>query len=87
MSSPFADPGSAAQSSGQWDSPAQSPTTEGNVGYQGQNWRGGAAVAEQTATPPKKEKWWHALCAWGNDLDGGHGSRSSNQAGRTNPFE
>jgi hypothetical protein len=44
------------------------------------------AVQEVTA-PAKPERWWHALCAWGSDLDGGHGRKTSNQAGRTNPFE
>lgn len=35
----------------------------------------------------QKEKWWHALCAWGSDLDGGHGEDGDGQAGRTNPME
>ncbi|BEJ18219.1 hypothetical protein CspHIS471_0704960 [Cutaneotrichosporon sp. HIS471] len=49
-------------------------------GYVGPGWRGGAAAADPA---PRKERWWHSLCAWGADLDGG----DSNQAGRTNPME
>lgn len=34
-----------------------------------------------------KERWWHSLCAWGSDLDGGHGGDPDGQGGRTNPYE
>ncbi|CAK9782295.1 hypothetical protein CC85DRAFT_282307 [Cutaneotrichosporon oleaginosum] len=68
-SSPFADP---------VDLP---PTPTDADGYVGPRWRGGAAATEAPA--PRKERWWHSLCAWGADLDGG----DSNQAGRTNPME
>lgn len=66
-SSPFADP-----------VPLPATPTDG---YVGPGWHGGAAAT--ATTPPRKERWWHSLCAWGADLDGG----DSNQAGRTNPME
>lgn len=91
-SSPFAGAGERSPS----NSPSPTtPTTsqrfggDHNYGYVGPGWRGGAgapASADQPVVQPRVEKWWHALCAWGNDLDGGHTNRS-NQAGRTNPFE
>lgn len=31
----------------------------------------------------RKDKWWYALCAWGNELDDGE----DGQAGKTNPME
>lgn len=86
-SSPFADPASMNSnrreaSSSTFDSSVDSPVDgAGNFGYAGPGWRGGATQVDPT--PPRKEKWWHALCAWGADLDGG----DSKQAGRTNPME
>lgn len=80
-SSPFADPPSLSNSTrNAASSPADSPVTDG-FGYVGPGWRGGAAQAD--VTPPRHERWWHSLCAWGSDLDGG----DSKQAGRTNPME
>lgn len=62
--------------------------------YVGPGWRGGGGatdspqVIEHEHAKSGGEKWWHALCSWGNDLDGGHGDDSlGGQAGRTNPFE
>ncbi|RSH88058.1 uncharacterized protein EHS24_000585 [Apiotrichum porosum] len=91
---PFADPHSHSRRMTA-SSPLTSPIDEGGFGYAGPGWRGGAAVAgtssstdsESTPPPSKPERWWHALCSWGSDLDGGHGNKASNQAGRTNPFE
>jgi hypothetical protein len=81
-SSPFADPVNV---------PLESPMEGGSgFGYAGPSWRGGAAAvptSEDVLPPSKPERWWHSLCAWGADLDGGHGKKTSNQAGRTNPFE
>ncbi|WVR05227.1 hypothetical protein IAU60_002239 [Kwoniella sp. DSM 27419] len=71
-------------------SPLVSPTDEAGFAYGGPTWRGGQAsrAQEGDAPPQGGEKWWHALCAWGTDLDGGHeGNGRGNQAGRTNPFE
>ena len=31
----------------------------------------------------RKDKWWYALCSWGNELDDGE----DGQGGKTNPFE
>jgi len=82
--------------------PIQSPTDgEGfTYGYAGAGWRGGAGAVPPTGPdgalavgpppkPPRGERWWHALCSWGDDLDGGHDDQNEgrNQAGRTNPFE
>ncbi|WWD15925.1 hypothetical protein CI109_100349 [Kwoniella shandongensis] len=73
-------------------SPLASPTDGVGFSYSGPTWRGGQAVQQDDGTaqlPPRRvEKWWHALCAWGSDLDGGHGDQvQGRQAGRTNPFE
>ncbi|WVO13909.1 hypothetical protein L204_101533 [Cryptococcus depauperatus] len=71
-------------------SPATSPTEETGFSYGGPTWRGGQAVQQHEEAPRKgPDRWWHALCAWGNDLDGGHDVKEGNggQAGRTNPFE
>ncbi|EIW69480.1 hypothetical protein TREMEDRAFT_62341 [Tremella mesenterica DSM 1558] len=65
------------------------------VGYAGPSWRGGAAIQDQGVAQDVQdvnvgtgEKWWHALCSWGSDVDGGHGNdQLGGQAGRTNPFE
>lgn len=86
-SSPFADPPSASLATvGAASSPAHSPSEEG-FGYVGAGWRGGEALAtSEGGVAPPKERWWHSLCAWGSDLDGGH-TKASKQAGRTNPFE
>ncbi|KAK1925042.1 hypothetical protein DB88DRAFT_539817 [Papiliotrema laurentii] len=72
----------------------QSPPADQDVkyGYVGAQWRGGAAAgspAQPKARRAQGDKWWHALCAWGADLDGGHGdaNEAGDQAGRTNPFE
>ncbi|WVQ78280.1 hypothetical protein IAT38_000365 [Cryptococcus sp. DSM 104549] len=81
------------------NSPLTSPTDSTGFAYGGPTWRGGQAqaVADNAqegddVDPPRRrgpERWWHALCAWGDDLDGGHddGNGRGNQAGRTNPFE
>lgn len=103
--SPFADPidsshqeaadrrASIASSS---TSPAlRTPIESGGYGYAGAGWRGGDAAvggAQGDQGRPKNstgEKWWHALCSWGNDLDGGYDdpNEGRNQAGRTNPNE
>ena len=94
-SSPFADPPHTSQPLSA--APLESPVEGGaGFGYVGPGWRGGAAAVpteddeednQVQAPPPKPERWWHALCAWGNDLDGGHGKKTSKQAARTNPFE
>jgi len=75
--SPFADPQHARH-----ESTSTAPGSP-SYGYAGAEWRGGANAA------PRPEKWWHALCSWGSDLDGGHDdvNEGRNQAGRTNPFE
>ena len=68
-------------------SPPQSPNDgQGfTYGYAGPSWRGGAAVQVDDRVG---EKWWHALCGWGSDLDGAHEEDiGDDQAGRTNPFE
>ncbi|KAL1409707.1 hypothetical protein Q8F55_003703 [Vanrija albida] len=78
-SSPFADPPTA---NGHQAARTISSTREGDFGYAGAEWRGGEAAA---TAPPQQERWWHSICSWGSDLDGGHGK--SKQAGRTNPFE
>ena len=70
-------------------SPPQSPTdAQGySYGYAGPTWRGGAAVQVDDRAEGG-EKWWHALCGWGNELDGGaQATDQDDQAGRTNPFE
>ncbi|WWC90013.1 uncharacterized protein L201_004943 [Kwoniella dendrophila CBS 6074] len=95
--SPFADPPAAhhrrpslvsASSGGSTHSPLSSPTDGVGFAYGGPTWRGGQAVQQQEEEPPKPDRWWHALCAWGSDLDGGHESnRQGGQVGRTNPFE
>jgi hypothetical protein len=68
--------------------------SEAGFTYGGPGWRGGGAVAGAAAQGGQgghveqgQEKWWHSLCAWGKDLDGGHGEDVDGQAGRTNPFE
>lgn len=68
--------------------------SEAGFTYGGPGWRGGGAVAGAAAQGSQggrieqgQEKWWHSLCAWGKDLDGGHGEDVDGQAGRTNPFE
>lgn len=68
--------------------------SEAGFTYGGPGWRGGGAVAGAGAHSLQSghgeqgpEKWWHSLCAWGKDLDGGHGEDVDGQAGRTNPFE
>lgn len=102
--SPFADPaerfsedafgrrGSLASSS--HSPPIQTPVDNTGYGYVGAQWRGGAAAAGTGAEhgeprPTRGEKWWHALCSWGQDLDGGYDdpNEGRNQAGRTNPNE
>ncbi|WVQ98741.1 hypothetical protein IAU59_005872 [Kwoniella sp. CBS 9459] len=80
----------SASSGGSAHSPINSPTETGGFSYGGPTWRGGQAaqVQDDDAQSRTGDKWWHALCAWGNDLDGGHaGNDRGNQAGRTNPFE
>lgn len=75
-------------------SPPHSPVDQG-FSYNGPGWRGGGAGAGAdqaqygNVKQPVRERWWHALCSWGSDLDGGHeeGNRQGGQAGRTNPFE
>ncbi|WOO79735.1 uncharacterized protein LOC62_02G003251 [Vanrija pseudolonga] len=79
-SSPFADPPTA--NGHQAARTAGSSNRDGDFGYVGSEWRGGEAA---TNAPPRQERWWHSICSWGNDLDGGHDK--SKQAGRTNPFE
>ncbi|OXB38983.1 hypothetical protein LQV05_004107 [Cryptococcus neoformans] len=62
-----------------------SPTDETGFAYGGPTWRGGQAVQQRENVARKgPDRWWHALCAWGDDLDGGH---DVPEAGRTNPFE
>ena len=66
--------------------PAVHPSSEPNsltYGYAGPSWRGGAGIQSSIARPEGGDKWWHALCAWGTDLDGD----GDEQGGRTNPFE
>ncbi|KAJ9093879.1 hypothetical protein QFC21_006252 [Naganishia friedmannii] len=67
-------------------------------GWKGEHWRGGAGYSDvypgngggvsgqavAGGQPVRQERWWHALCAWGNELDDG---AEDGQAGRTNPFE
>ncbi len=98
--SPFADPSPedkhnlrraslASAGSGSSLSPLRSPV-EGNgfsYGYVGPSWRGGGAAQQGHAQPEAGEKWWHALCSWGSDLDGDGENEPGGQAGRTNPFE
>nr|XP_019013549.1 uncharacterized protein I206_01619 [Kwoniella pini CBS 10737]OCF52330.1 hypothetical protein I206_01619 [Kwoniella pini CBS 10737] len=73
---------------GSTQSPLTSPTDGVGFAYGGPTWRGGQAVQQQEEELPKADKWWHALCAWGSDLDGGHESnQQGGQVGRTNPFE
>ncbi len=95
--SPFADPSDlqnhrraslASAGSGTSLSPMKSPIENNgfSYGYVGPAWRGGAA-SQVGATPEGGDKWWHALCAWGSDLDGADENDQSGQAGRTNPFE
>ena len=95
QSSPFADPPSeppdkrrASLASIGTGSPAQSPIENGFAyGYAGPSWRGGAA-SQASNHRHGGDKWWHALCAWGSDLDGGgEEDQGDDQAGRTNPFE
>lgn len=38
---------------------------------------------QQQTEPLRRDKWWYAICSWGNELDDG----TDGQAGRTNPFE
>ncbi|WRT67157.1 uncharacterized protein IL334_004123 [Kwoniella shivajii] len=93
--SPFSDPpppapiaGSAHRRSSSTGSPLASPTDGVGFAYSGPTWRGGQAVQQQEEEPPGPEKWWHALCAWGSDLDGGYDTNQrGGQVGRTNPFE
>ncbi|WWC61118.1 uncharacterized protein I303_103696 [Kwoniella dejecticola CBS 10117] len=101
--SPFADPVSPTPAAGSSShnrrpslvsggslaqSPLTSPTDGVGFAYGGPTWRGGQAVQQQEEEQPKPDKWWHALCAWGSDLDGGHESnQQGGQVGRTNPFE
>ncbi|ADV19542.1 hypothetical protein I305_02998 [Cryptococcus gattii E566] len=62
-----------------------SPSDETGFAYGGPTWRGGQAVQQQEDVARRgPDRWWHALCAWGDDLDGGH---DVPEAGRTNPFE
>lgn len=62
-----------------------SPTDEAGFAYGGPTWRGGQAVQQREEVARRgPDRWWHALCAWGDDLDGGH---DVPEAGRTNPFE
>lgn len=62
-----------------------SPTDETGFAYGGPTWRGGQAVQQRENVERRgPDRWWHALCAWGDDLDGGH---DVPEAGRTNPFE
>ncbi|KAK8869802.1 hypothetical protein IAR55_000370 [Kwoniella newhampshirensis] len=73
-------------------SPLASPTDGVGFSYGGPTWRGGQAVQQEDGSPHSSrlvgDKWWHALCAWGADLDGGHDDEvQGRQAGRTNPFE
>ena len=60
----------------------------GGRGYAQQRLGQGEQQAQATRAGARpKERWWHALCAWGNDLDGGHGQDPDGQVGRTNPYE
>ncbi|ORX39883.1 hypothetical protein BD324DRAFT_648503 [Kockovaella imperatae] len=68
-------------------SAGSSPGVDTAYGYAGPAWRGGAPVQVDERAHGGGEKWWHALCAWGDDLDGGHAEGADDQAGRTNPFE
>lgn len=47
-------------------------------GWKGPHWYGGASggagYSEATGTSVagvRQDRWWHALCAWGDDLDDG----------------
>lgn len=46
-------------------------------GWKGPHWYGGASgggysEAQGTAMGDiRRDRWWHALCAWGDDLDDG----------------
>ncbi|KAK4688217.1 hypothetical protein P7C73_g1895, partial [Tremellales sp. Uapishka_1] len=80
--SPFADPTPPAPSVQRSTSPLESPDAQGyTYGYAGPTWRGGEAAGNRP--PAGGEKWWHALCVWGEDEETG----PDGQAGRTNPFE
>ncbi|KAJ9114041.1 hypothetical protein QFC22_005861 [Naganishia vaughanmartiniae] len=61
------------------------PTASGS-GWKGEHWRGGAGYndsypgtaglrpsgqAVAGGGPVRQDRWWHALCAWGNELDDG----------------
>ncbi|KAK6902955.1 hypothetical protein L486_08302 [Kwoniella mangroviensis CBS 10435] len=78
----------SATSSGSAQSPLTSPIDGPGFAYGGPTWRGGQAVQQQEEENRKSDKWWHALCAWGSDLDGGYdANQQGGQVGRTNPFE
>ncbi|WVW83060.1 hypothetical protein I302_105077 [Kwoniella bestiolae CBS 10118] len=78
----------SATSSGSAHSPLTSPTDGPGFAYGGPTWRGGQAVQQQEERQHKPDRWWHALCAWGSDLDGGYDTnQQGGQVGRTNPFE
>ena len=94
--SPFADPrpvnppdaprfSHASMDSTDSSLPKHSPNESSSLtyGYAGPSWRGGAGIQPGMARPDGGDKWWHALCAWGTDLDGD----DDEQGGRTNPFE
>lgn len=89
--------------------PHHSRMESASSGWKGPHWYGGASgggysEAQGTAVAGvRRDRWWHALCAWGDDLDdGGEDGQvrwgvgrvscggmliSCTQAGRTNPFE
>ncbi|GMK59477.1 hypothetical protein CspeluHIS016_0800830 [Cutaneotrichosporon spelunceum] len=79
---PFNSPSPSMTSSSPFADPVPLPPATPD-GYVGPGWRGGAASAKPA---PRKERWWHSLCAWGADLDGGDNNQAG-QAGRTNPME
>jgi len=90
--SPFADPPPKQPRM----SHTHSPTSPDDVGftYGGPGWRGGASPggrrdSDGSSGMPRVvnvggrgDKWYHALCAWGEDEED-----TGDQAGRTNPFE
>ncbi len=55
------------------------PSDDDADGFKGTAWRGGQAAARADApSTQKRDRWWHALCAWGDDLDDGENQVKSN---------
>ncbi len=71
-----------------YSGPTYRRAPDGNINGVGLGQNGGNSIAGGTRGRGNRngggEKWWHALCAWGEELDG---DANDGQAGRTNPFE